>query len=130
MIVSRVGMDAMVAWCRHGVPLEACGLLGAHPEDEARVVHLWPCANAAQSTHHFRIAQAELASVIAGAIQAGLVVIGAWHSHLGSPAVPSKADLAMAPYPRWVHVIVSLAQPQPDVRAWQGNTELEMIVDD
>ena len=38
-------------------------------------------------------------------------VVGAYHSHPRTPAVPSETDLAEAAYADYLHLIVSLAEP-------------------
>ena len=51
-------------------------------------------------------------------VRAGLV--GIFHSHIATPAVPSETDRRLAFYPDAFHVLVSLTDdPQPDVRAWR-----------
>jgi proteasome lid subunit RPN8/RPN11 len=47
-------------------------------------------------------------------------IVGAYHSHPSTPAVPSPTDLAEAYYPEFVYVIVSLIDPaRADVRAYR-----------
>ena len=60
-------------------------------------------------------------------------VIGVYHSHLRSPAVPSARDLAEAFYPEFVWLIVSSAHEEPDYRVYRIEAgradELQMIVE-
>jgi [CysO sulfur-carrier protein]-S-L-cysteine hydrolase len=47
-------------------------------------------------------------------------VIGAYHSHPSSAAEPSARDIDEAHYPEFIHVIVSLADPDaPRVGAYR-----------
>ena len=47
-------------------------------------------------------------------------MVGAYHSHPRSPAVPSATDIAEAVPGAFLYVIVSLALPdRPDVRAYR-----------
>jgi [CysO sulfur-carrier protein]-S-L-cysteine hydrolase len=48
------------------------------------------------------------------------MIVGAYHSHPRSPAVPSPVDLREATFPDFLYVIVSLAAPHaPDVRGYR-----------
>jgi proteasome lid subunit RPN8/RPN11 len=62
----------------------------------------------------------------------GLEVVGYYHSHPATPAVPSRTDVARAADPFAVYVIVSLASEPPEVRAYRiadgGYRELELRV--
>jgi proteasome lid subunit RPN8/RPN11 len=50
----------------------------------------------------------------------GRSIVGAYHSHPQSPAVPSPTDVSEAHDPEFAYVIVSLASPaSPDVRAYR-----------
>ena len=46
-------------------------------------------------------------------------VIGAYHSHPRTEAIPSPRDVIEAHYPEFVWLIVSLAGDQPDFRAYR-----------
>ena len=62
----------------------------------------------------------------------GRAVVGAYHSHPRSPAVPSETDVREANDPEFVHLIVSLAQTEPDVRGYRMRegvvTEISLCV--
>jgi proteasome lid subunit RPN8/RPN11 len=53
------------------------------------------------------------------AIEPGLEIVGAYHSHPRGPAVPSETDVAEALYPDWIYVIVGLGGRRPEVRAFE-----------
>jgi proteasome lid subunit RPN8/RPN11 len=50
---------------------------------------------------------------------AGLDLVGIYHSHTSSPAYPSRTDAEQAFWPDAVYVIVSLAEPEADVRGYR-----------
>jgi desampylase len=54
-----------------------------------------------------------------GARGRGVAVIGFYHSHPRSPAVPSTSDLAEASYPGHLYLIVSLASQRPAVAIYR-----------
>ena len=60
-------------------------------------------------------------------------VVGAYHSHPRSPAVPSLSDLGEARYPEFVWLIVSLQTAAEECRAYRivdgGATELPLVID-
>jgi proteasome lid subunit RPN8/RPN11 len=74
----------------------------------------------------------ELLVVYKQADAQGLEVLGYYHSHPSTPAVPSRTDVARAADPFAVYVIVSLATEPPEVRAYRiadgGYRELELSV--
>jgi len=54
----------------------------------------------------------------------GRSVVGAYHSHPRSPAIPSPTDVREAHDPDFVYLIVSLADPRtPDVRGYRLSAE-------
>jgi proteasome lid subunit RPN8/RPN11 len=63
----------------------------------------------------------------------GRTIVGAYHSHPRSPAVPSPVDLREAHDAELLYVIVSLADPRaPDVRGYRLTfeqfVEVELVV--
>ena len=60
-------------------------------------------------------------------------VVGAYHSHPRTPALPSPRDVAEANYPEFVWLIVSLAGRDPDYRTYRivgrDITELALAVE-
>jgi proteasome lid subunit RPN8/RPN11 len=59
--------------------------------------------------------------------------VAVYHSHPRSPAEPSQTDINVAQYPHWTYLIVSLAEAEPEVRAWRirdrKTDEEELVVD-
>jgi proteasome lid subunit RPN8/RPN11 len=116
MRTRRAVLDAIVAQARAAAPLECCGLLIGADDliDEAH-----PAANVRRSRVAFEIDPAAHFDAIRKARTTKRSVIGAYHSHPGSPAVPSETDVREANDPHLLHVIVSLARREPDLRAWR-----------
>jgi proteasome lid subunit RPN8/RPN11 len=109
-------LDAIGAHARHEAPNECCGLLvgAADLIDEAV-----PAANTLADASRYEIDPAAHIALNRRLRGTGRVVIGAYHSHPRSPAVPSLRDLAEAHYPDFVWLIVSLAGDAPDYRAYR-----------
>ena len=118
--------DAILAHAWRDVPHEACGLLIG---TVLTVTRLAPTANADDSATRYTIPAAQHFAAIRQARSDGLEVIGAYHSHPRSEAVPSPTDTATA-FPGFVFVIAGLV-PQPQLRAWHlvdGNfVELRLV---
>ncbi len=124
--IAAATADAILAHAQREAPREACGLLVGAGAVVTRVV---PTANADQSATRYTIPpEAHLAAIRAARAE-GLDVIGAYHSHPRSAAVPSATDTAEA-FPGFIIAIAGLA-PEPHVRAWHlvaGNfAELRLV---
>jgi len=109
----------------HGVrdyPYECCGLLlGRFDNDGKRVTETYPISNAREESakrNRFLITPEELMKGERYARSRDLEVVGFYHSHPDSPAVPSKYDLEHA-WPTYSYIIVSTAEGQSgDLFSW------------
>jgi proteasome lid subunit RPN8/RPN11 len=109
-------LGAIIAHARDDAPDECCGLLvgsGERIDEAVRTPSLERSATRYQVDPSSHIA---LIKRLRGSDRA---IVGAYHSHPHSPATPSASDIAEAYYPEFVYVIVSLAESEPDVRAWR-----------
>ena len=106
----------LIAHAREEAPLECCGLLigtGTVVDECVRSRNL----DASETT--FLVDPAEHFAALRRVRREGRAILGAYHSHPRSPAVPSRTDLEQASYADFVYVIVSLADAEaPDVRAY------------
>ena len=114
-------LGAIVDQARAEAPLEACGLIvGTAPAAAGGVpLRFVACRNALASRSRFSVHPDDLYRVTIEADDAGAVVWGIVHSHPHSPAVPSSTDTGLALYPDAVHLLVSLAAAEPEIRAWR-----------
>jgi [CysO sulfur-carrier protein]-S-L-cysteine hydrolase len=112
--------DQLVAWCRAGLPNEACGLLvgDRFAEDGGIPTRFIGLRNAAASPYRYLIDPDEQLGVMLAIDDADEVVWGIVHSHVASPPAPSATDVGLAAYPDAVYLICSLATDPPQVRAW------------
>jgi len=99
---------AMIDHARQDAPLECCGLLLGVP---GRIDEGVRTRNVKASVKAYLIDPAEHLAVMKRVRAEGRAVLGAYHSHPRSPAVPSPTDLAEAHYEEFLYVIVSLADP-------------------
>lgn len=58
-----------------------------------------------------------------------LDLLGTYHSHPRTPAIPSLRDTNLAAYPNLAHVILSLAVPQPEIRRYRITAEEVSILE-
>ena len=117
--IRREHLDAMIEHARKDAPIECCGLLASKGGE---VVSLHPARNRENSPYRFDIDPLETRKILERIDEAGTELAGFYHSHTGSPAVPSPTDVRMmGPLfgPPYVHVVVGLEDPKkPSVRAW------------
>jgi proteasome lid subunit RPN8/RPN11 len=111
---------------KHGVrdyPYECCGLLiGQFTAEGKNVTETYPISNAREESakrNRFLIEPAELMRGERYARERDLEVVGFYHSHPDSPAVPSQYDLEHA-WPTYSYIIVSTtAERAGDLFSWE-----------
>ncbi len=96
----------MVAHARDCYPEEACGLLAGEPD--GGLTKAYPLTNAAHSQVNYVIDPAEHFETLRHADSEGWELVGVFHSHTHSPAYPSPTDVALAPDPDWLYVLVGM----------------------
>jgi proteasome lid subunit RPN8/RPN11 len=109
--------SAIEAHARRDQPNECCGLLLGTPSE---IVDLVETRNAAeQPTIRYAIDPTEHFAALRAARSQGLDVVGAYHSHVASPARPSETDRTEA-FSSFLFLIVSLEQPAAaELTAWK-----------
>ena len=112
----------MLEHARAEVPNEACGILaGSLERGEAVAYH--PARNAEASPYVYTVHPEDLVRIVFGIEDAGHDLLGIFHSHTHTPAVPSATDLRQARYPDAFYVLATLADPDAHpadcLRAWR-----------
>jgi proteasome lid subunit RPN8/RPN11 len=113
-------------------PNECCGaMLGRDDADSRRLVsRLEPLGNsfeADEQYHRFSLNPRDLMQLEKRAGDAGLAVLGFYHSHPDHPARPSEYDRQHA-WPYYSYVIVSIAKRNPvDLTSWQLDESTEQF---
>jgi proteasome lid subunit RPN8/RPN11 len=119
LLVPRSIHEAMIAQAEAERPNECCGMLAGVVEgDAARVVKGYPLVNALASPVEYESEPRSMLDAVRDQMRLGLEVLAVYHSHPTSPPVPSRKDLARNYSEEVVSIIISLAGPQPVVRAW------------
>ena len=116
---------------RHGIadyPYECCGLLlGRYEQDGRKVVlETYPISNAREESakrNRFLITPEELLKGEQYARSRKIEVVGFYHSHPDSPAVPSQYDLEHA-WPTYSYIIVkTIAGEAVDLFSWEQRAD-------
>jgi desampylase len=107
---------AMVAHAREAAPDECCGLLLGR---DGVIVEAVRARNVATpATTRFVIDPKDHFDARREGRARGLDVVGFYHSHPRSGAVPSERDLEEAAYPDHLYAIVGLSAETPEVRVF------------
>jgi proteasome lid subunit RPN8/RPN11 len=128
MRMSKAQWDELVAHAREEAPNECCGYLRA---EGGTVRETFRSGNLRASPYGYELDGESL--LAANRFDDDGHEVGIYHSHPRSPAEPSQTDINLAYYPHWVYLIVSLADDEPQVRAWRiadGRVDEEEIVVD
>jgi proteasome lid subunit RPN8/RPN11 len=109
-------VEQIVAHARAEAPRECCGLLiGAG----TAVTEAAPARNIADRPTRFLIDPQDHVDAIRRARARGLEVLGFYHSHPHSPAIPSATDVEEATYPNHLYLIVGLEHQTPEIRCFR-----------
>ena len=116
MRISQALVDEIVAHAREDLPNECCGMVGG-VDGEARTIYR--AENAEASPLRYSIDAKEQFRLMRAIEDGGEELVGIYHSHVSSPAYPSRTDAEQAFWPEAVYVIVSLAGGGADVRGFR-----------
>ena len=110
-------------------PNECCGMIAAQDGEAVRVIR---ARNAAASPLRYEIDGAEQLAIYNEIEDAGLDLGAIYHSHTRTEPYPSQTDISLAFYPESLYVIIGVAGPEPEVRAFTirdgqvGEAELQV----
>jgi proteasome lid subunit RPN8/RPN11 len=108
-------LEAVTAHARRATPSECCGVLVG---TTTMIVEAVAANNLADTPTRFLIDPRDHIATMRDARRRGLRVVGFYHSHPKSPAVPSETDRREANYPDHFYLIVGLASQQADIRVF------------
>ncbi|MBI4293208.1 MAG: M67 family metallopeptidase [Betaproteobacteria bacterium] len=114
--------ESVSAFAREGYPQETCGLLLGKRNGAENVVARVRQArniNLDRSQDRYEIHPEDFLAADREAREAGMDIVGVWHSHPDHPARPSETDRAAA-WPEWSYVIVAVGPSGvQEVRCWR-----------
>ena len=128
--------DELLEHARAEVPNEACGLLAGNLAS-GRATAFHPARNEEASPLRYNVHPDDLVRIVFGIEDAGQDLVGIFHSHTHTPAVPSATDLRTAQYPDAFYVLATLSDPNSGpaeaLRAWRirdgASTEVELRIE-
>lgn len=110
--------EVMVEHAYRSHPEEACGLLGGPEGGEVRMAYA--TANVLRSSTNYTIDPKEHMGAVRHADTLGWDILGVFHSHPHTIGYPSVTDVALAPDPTWLYVLVGLEDyDRPTVRGFR-----------
>jgi len=107
---------ALIAHARREAPNECCGIIAGK---DGRPVRVLEARNAEQSPYRYSIDSRDLLQLFRELEVNGWDLLAIYHSHTHTPAYPSPTDLSLAAYPDAYYILISLAEAEPDVRAYR-----------
>lgn len=122
LVIPRGVAVEMIEHARAELPNEACGLLaGSLAAGSVSAFH--PARNAEASPLRYSVHPDDLVRIVFGIEDAGEDLVGIFHSHTRSPAVPSATDRRAAMYPDAFYLLATLADPdappERSLRTWR-----------
>ena len=105
MLIYRSAVEDMLDHARHEAPNECCGFLLGDRETIEKVVR---AKNLTPSPNRYLVDPRDHFAVIRQARIRGCSVVGTYHSHPTSVAIPSAVDREQVNYTKYLYVIVSL----------------------
>ncbi len=115
LVLPRAMQDEIVAHARMGLPNEACGILGGR---DGRATRFFPAVNGKASPFFYDIDAQDLLRIVLEIEDADDDIVAIYHSHVESPAFPSRTDVELAAWPDAAYMIVSLGAEPPEVKAF------------
>jgi proteasome lid subunit RPN8/RPN11 len=105
LTIKKADLRSICAHCNQEYPNEACGILAGRDGKAERIYRM---ANAEPGRDFYVMDPQQQFTVLKEIRQAGLELVGIYHSHTGSHAYPSLTDVSLAYYPEAVYLIVGL----------------------
>ena len=109
-------VEGIMAHARFAFPEEACGLLAG---DDDGVRMLYCLTNVEHAPDRFTVAAHEHYHAWRHAEARGWEIIGVFHSHPRSAALPSATDLGAALDPSWIYLIAGPVTGDTELRAYR-----------
>jgi len=122
--LTRTQLDQMIAQAREEAPNECCGLLLGTGDIVIEVLRARNKAGELPQPRdprrHYHVDDEAQLTALRLERERGWEIVGIYHSHPATPALPSATDRALALWQTPRYVIISLADPtHADVRAFR-----------
>ena len=113
---SRGALETILAHAHAETPRECCGFLVGNT---CQIRDAVAARNLATAPTRFLVDPQDHINTLRAARQRGVEILGFYHSHPYTPALPSETDRAEASYPGYLCLIVSLAAEPADARLFR-----------
>ena len=117
--IERRHADEMIAHAIQEAPNECCGILAGK---DGAVSHLYRITNTLKSPTRYLMNPQEQLEAMLDSERHGWELLAFYHSHIHSPAYPSRTDVRMAVESGWLdvyYVLVTLeSRSKPPIRAF------------
>jgi proteasome lid subunit RPN8/RPN11 len=135
LTIPRSVAEELLIHARSELPNEACGLLAGDLQI-GRATAFHPARNAEASPLRYDVHPDDLVRIVFGIEDANEDLVGIFHSHTHTPAVPSPTDLRTAQYPDAFYVLATLSDPDAGpadaLRAWRiiggASSEVPLVI--
>ena len=107
--------EEIIAHGQAEAPLECCGILAGIDD---KVMKLYRTTNSEKSPLRYNVEPHELLRIYRELDEKGWQLLAIYHSHPNSEAYPSATDIKLAQFLDVLHLIVSLREVVPLVRAF------------
>ena len=122
LVLPREVRADLAAWISAGYPEETCGLLLGRPNAGRTEIARATSAknlNRDRARDRYELDPEGFLAADLAAREAGLEIVGVWHSHPDHPAEPSETDRAAA-WEGWSYLIVEVTRTGvAAVRSWR-----------
>lgn len=120
LIIPNLLVEEMIEHARNDLPTECCGLLAGRVVDGVgTALARFSIGNDEASPREYFSNARDMLFAFRAMRESEHELLAIYHSHPTSEPVPSKRDIEQNTYGETaVHLIVSLATPQPELRAW------------
>jgi [CysO sulfur-carrier protein]-S-L-cysteine hydrolase len=108
-------VEDIIAHAKAEAPLECCGILAGTDD---KVLKLYRTTNSEKSPLRYNVEPEELLCIYQELDEKGWQLLAVYHSHPYSKAYPSLTDIKLAQCLDVLHIIVSLRETVPVVRAF------------
>jgi proteasome lid subunit RPN8/RPN11 len=130
--INQSALDQMLADAERSFPDECCGFFFGTEDGEQRFVKeilVVDNSKEGDKRRRFEISPRDYLRAEAFAEEKGLLLLGVYHSHPNSPAIPSAQD-RMAAQPYFSYIIISVFDGEfSHIRSWQLNENQQFEVE-
>jgi proteasome lid subunit RPN8/RPN11 len=116
LLMTEQQARALADYALATAPAEACGILAGRGR---RLHQIIPVANFAEDPFtRYVLEPSALVKHLLVLENAGLSLLGFYHSHPNGDPIPSSTDICEATYSDAIYLIISLKKSQPELAAW------------